>query len=418
MRQVSFQAVRGLSSIGLAIAGLFFLAACNTSTFTFTGPATPIATNLPVTGEVLGTGTVRVALLVPLSANGNTAQAAQNIRNAAALALQEFQGANIQILVKDDLGTPEGARAAAREAISQGAELILGPLIASSVSAAAEIARPAGIPVIAFSTDASVAAPGVYLLSFLPRNDVQRIVSYAASRGIHSIAALLPDNPYGTLAEAALRESAAAAGIQIVALERYALDRGAMQVSAERIADVVIAGQADAVFMPDGGDAAPFMAQIMGAKGIRPGTIRFLGSGQWNDDRIRAETALAGGWYPAPETSGFAAFSSRYSAAHGQAPSPIATLGYDATILAAGLAANFGPARFAAATITNANGFRGIDGAFRFLANGTNQRTLAIFEVQRSGASTVVDPAPRGFTATTTTVGLAPGGGGVLGLFQ
>jgi len=382
---------------GLLSAGLMALAACApTSNFSFTGPSSTSLPAQPVTGEVIGTGPVRVALLVPLSANGNAAQIALNIRNAAALALQEFQGAGIQILVKDTGGTPEGASAAATEAVSQGAELVLGPLFAQSVSAASAVTRRAGVPMVAFSTDTTVAAPGVYLLSFLPRTDVQRIIPFAASEGHTAIAVLLPDNAYGTVIEAALRETISSTGARLVAVERYALERGAMQTSAEAIADIVLAGQADAIFMPDGGDAAPFLAQIIAAKGVDLSAIRLLGSGQWNDDRVTDESTMVGGWYPGPETSGFNSFAARYASAYGSDPFPTATLGYDATILAAGLAANFGTSRYSVATLTDPNGFRGIDGAFRFLSNGTSQRTLAIYEITRDGAR-VLDPAATGF---------------------
>jgi len=384
---------------------LVFLAACTSSNISFTGPSVPSGPAQPVTGETLGTGTVRVALLVPLSANGNAAQIALNIRNAAEMALRDSPNANILVMVKDTGGTEEGARAAAVEAVSQGAELILGPLFAEEVPPVAAVARPSGVPVIAFSTDSSVAAPGVFLLSFLPRSDVQRIIPFAAGNGYTAIAALLPDNAYGTVVEAALRETIASTGARLVAVQRYALDRGAMQVSAEAVADIVLAGQADAIFMPDGGDAAPFLAQIIAAKGVDLDTIKLLGSGQWNDDRIRGESTLVGGWYPGPETAGFAAFSARYAATYGTEPFPTATLGYDATILASGLAASFGTSRYSVATLTDPNGFRGIDGAFRFLSNGTSQRTLAIFEVTRNGAE-VLSPAAAGFAPTVAAGGL------------
>ena len=399
MRNLRFRSRRPLFWVGLASAGLMALAACaSTSNFSFSDPTTPSLPAQPVTGEVIGTGPIRVALLVPLSANGNAAQIALNIRNAAALALQEFQGAGIQMLVKDTGGTPEGARAAATEALSQGAELVLGPLFGQSVSAASAITRAAGVPMVAFSTDTTVAAPGVYLLSFLPRTDVQRIVPFAASESYTAIAALLPDNAYGTVVEAALRETISSTGARLVVVERYALERGAMQTSAEAIADIVLAGQADAIFMPDGGDAVPFLAQIIAAKGVDLSAIRLLGSGQWNDDRITDESTLIGGWYPAPETTGFGTFAARYAAVYGVDPFPTATLGYDATILAAGLAANFGATRYSVATLTDPNGFRGIDGAFRFLSNGTSQRTLAIYEITRGGTR-VLDPAATGFAA-------------------
>ena len=67
----------------------------------------------------------------------------------------------------DDGGTAEAARLAAQQAIDQGAEIILGPLFAQSVSVVGQVARARNIPVIAFSTDANVASAGVYLLSFL-----------------------------------------------------------------------------------------------------------------------------------------------------------------------------------------------------------------------------------------------------------
>jgi ABC-type branched-subunit amino acid transport system substrate-binding protein len=388
---------RGLLPAGLLAVALVFLAACTPSNVSFNGPVIPTGPAQPVTGETLGNGTIRVALLVPLSANGNAAQIALNLRNAAQLALRELPSSDILVMVKDTGGTADGAQAAAIEAISQGAELILGPLFAQEVPAAAAVARSAGVPMVAFSTDSTVAAPGVYLLSFLPRSDVQRIIPYAASHGYTAIAALLPDNAYGTVVEAALRETIGATGARLVAVQRYALDRGAMQVSAEAVADIILAGQADAVFMPDGGDATPFLAQILAAKGVDLDSIKLLGSGQWNDDRIKNESTLVGGWYPGPETAGFDSFSSRYASAYGARPPPTAGLGYDATILAAGLAATQGAARFAPSSLTNPNGFRGIDGAFRFFSDGTNQRALAVFEVSRDGAR-VIDPAATGFS--------------------
>ncbi|BCP55841.1 penicillin-binding protein activator [Kaistia sp. 32K] len=391
-------------AMGPMLAALGLLAACSSTldaprVGAGVAPA-PGGSARPASGETLGNGTTRVALLVPSSATGNAGVTAANLKNAADLALREFHGgANLQILVKDDRGTPEGARAAATEAIAEGAELIIGPLFAPSVAAAASVARPAGVPVVAFSTDTSVAARNVYLLSFLPQSDVDRIIGYAAGRGKHSIAALLPDNGYGTVMQAALQKAATVNGARIVTIERYGLDRVAMQQKAEAIAKVVQSGQVDAVFMPDAGDAAPFLAQILSAKGVRPGQVQFLGSGQWDDPRIAREPTLKGGWYPAPDRAGFAAFANRYQGTFGATPVRTASLGYDATSLAAGLAARYGDKRFATETLANPNGFIGVDGAFRFLPDGTNQRGLAVYELG-GGAPVQIDPAPQTFSRT------------------
>src|SRR6266478_5027692 len=49
----------------------------------------------------VGTGQVKVGLILPLSASGNAGVAAQSMRNAAEMALAEFQNPNIQLLIKD-----------------------------------------------------------------------------------------------------------------------------------------------------------------------------------------------------------------------------------------------------------------------------------------------------------------------------
>ena len=155
----------------------------------------PAARSQPSTA--IGTGQVKVALILPLSAGGNAGIAALSMKNAAEMALAEFNSPNIQLLVKDDGGTPAARRKRRSRRLSEGAEIIVGPLFAQSVQAVGQVARTRGVPVIAFSTDASVAARGVYLLSFLPESDVDRIVDYAVANGKRSFAAMVPENAYG-----------------------------------------------------------------------------------------------------------------------------------------------------------------------------------------------------------------------------
>lgn len=352
----------------------------------------------PVAGEVLGTGTTKVALLLPLSATGNAAQLAKDMRNAADLALREFPNANIQILIKDDRGTPNGARDATTTAIAEGAKLILGPVFAQAVVATGSVAKPAGVPVIAFSTDSTTASKGVYLMSFLPQSDVDRIVTYAASQGKQSIAALLPANAYGTVVEATLQRVAANAGVRVQVVERYNLDRASMQEKATAVAAIVKQGTVNAVLIPDGGDATPFLAQILAANGVAPGQIQYLGSGQWNDPRVLAESNLAGGWFPGPDPAGFQAFAARFRAAYGTEPLRNTSLAYDAVSLAIGLSNRFGEEGFTDKVLTNPSGFVGVDGAFRFTATGTSQRALAVFRMER-GVPMVISPPPTTFSA-------------------
>jgi branched-chain amino acid transport system substrate-binding protein len=207
---------------GLAAGSTLLLAACTGSNSPseflsrLPGPSQPAGP--PQASTNIGAGQVKVGLILPLSAGGNAGVAALSMRNAAEMALAEFNNPDLQLLVKDDSGNAFGAQQAAQQALDEGAELILGPLFAQSVGPVGQLARSKGVPVVAFSTDANVASRGIYLLSFLPESDVDRIVGYAAGQGKKSFAAAIPDNAYGTVVEAAFKQIVPRRGGRVVAL--------------------------------------------------------------------------------------------------------------------------------------------------------------------------------------------------------
>ena len=341
----------------------------------------------------VGTGHVKVGLILPLSASGNAGVAAQSMRNAAEMALAEFQNPNIQLLIKDDGGNAQGAQQGTQQALDEGAEMILGPLFASSVPATAQLTRAKGASVIAFSTDSSVAGRGVYLLSFLPESDVNRIVDYAAGTGKRSFAACLPDNAYGNVVEATFKQAAGRKGGRIVAFEKYGSDRA---TAARTVAQSL--GQADALFLADDGESLVATADALTAAGANLKNIQLLGTGLWDNPRVSASPALQGGLYAAPDPAGFRSFSGRYRAKFGADPVRTATLAYDAVALVAALARTQGPQRFSSEVLTNPSGFAGIDGLFRFRADGANERGLAVMRVA-SGGSQPVAGSPKSFGA-------------------
>jgi ABC-type branched-subunit amino acid transport system substrate-binding protein len=343
-------------------------------------------------GNSIGAGAVRVGLILPLSAQGGIGQAAAAMRNAAELAYAEFQNPDITILVKDDGGNEQNARAAAQQALGEGAEIILGPLIAGSVAAVGQVARQANRPVIGFSSDTSVAAPNVYLLSFTPQSDVARIVSYAASRGKRSFAALLPDTPFGTIVAAEFQQQVSALGGRVTTVERYASGQGAQGV---RSVAGKLAGS-DSLLITDLTDQMAGIARALAGSGISNQQTQLLGTGTWNDASVLSQPAVQGAWFAAPESTGYNSFAQRYRQRFNATPTRLATLSYDAVALVAALVRTQGAARFAPQTLTNASGFAGQDGVFRFRADGTNERALAVLEVANRSARTI-SPAPRSF---------------------
>ena len=363
------------------------------------GGLSSASVGMPDASSTLGTGSYKVGLVLPMSATGNAGAAAQAMRNASEMALAEFGSANIQLLPKDDAGTAQGAQAAVQQVIDEGAQVILGPLFAHSVTAAKPIARNRGVPMIAFSTDSNVAASGAYLLSFLPESDVDRIVSYAVSQGKRSFAGLVPANAYGSVVEGEFKQAVARRGGRVVALERYGDDRNKIADVARVIAQS--ASQADALFIPEGGDSVNDVVTALSSAGINLRQFAILGTQQWDDPKVLANSQLEGAWYPAPDPAGFRAFAERYRSRYYQDPSRPAALAYDAVSLIVSLVKVPGTQRITNEMLTNPSGFAGIDGVFRFRSDGTNQRGLAVLKVTPSGGQ-VIAPSPRTFAASAT----------------
>ena len=355
-------------------------------------PAAPPAPGAAVAtgpGETLGTGPARVGMILPLTQNGAPSSIGVAMRNAAQLAIDEFSGPFITLMIQDDHSSPEGAAQAAQAELGAGAQLLLGPLYANNVRQAAASAKAAGKPIIAFSTDPSVASPGAYLLSFLIESYVDRIAEFASSRGKKAFAVMAPQDDYGSAAVALFQQTAGRLNAPVVTVARYS--PGQPQEAAQQIA--AASAQIDALFVPDQAAGMPAVGAALAAAGVK---TQLLGTGVWNDARVLRLPQLQGAWFAAPDNAGFTAFSERYRARFKSEPPRLATLSYDAVTLAGALARGAGPDPFSAQALTNVSGFNGADGLFRFKPDGLNGRGLAVMEIDNN-AAVVVSPAPRSF---------------------
>lgn len=375
---------------------------------------------------------IRVALLLPLT--GRHARLGEAMLNAAQLALFDIADDRFALVVRDTGGTPQGAQAATGAAVGQGAGLILGPIFSTSVQAMAPEARRAGVNVLTFSNNAAIAGDGIFVMGLDPQSQIDRVVSYSSQRGMRRYAILAPSGAYGNTVMAALRESVARTGGQVVrsasynpaasdasaevrSLAQYDSRRQTLIAEKQRLAgrgdaasqqalrglqgrDTSEPPNYDALMLPVAGKDLLALAPLFPFYDVDPREVRFLGTALWDDPQLGSEPALVGAWFAAPPPALWGNFKQRYSATYGKAPPRLASLAYDATALAAVLAgravAGGRPRAFDRGSITQPSGFSGVDGLFRFLPTGRSQRGLAVLEVQRGG-SRVLDPAPRAF---------------------
>ncbi len=348
--------------------------------------------NLPLAaGKTIGSGPVRVALLLPLS--GDAAAVGNSMAHGAELAMDFIAGNpnindNITLVLKDTGSSVQGATAATQQAVSEGASLILGPLRADQVTASGSVARSAGIPLIGFSNNSGAAQPGVYLLNVLPESEAKRSLGYAKSIGKRAYAGLFPNSEYGRIQQSAFTQAASELGLRVVGVYSFgSLDEAKATVA--QLAPVMQGGQIDALFLPDRATAPSFGVLFEEAK-IPGGAIQIIGSADWNGDRNISNTPwLAGALYPAVDDAGFQAILPLYKQKFGGQPHPFVTLAYTGVVLANVSSLSLGTPRYDRAQLTTAGGFNGRDGVFRFLSDGRSEYALVIKKVTIGGAQLV-----------------------------
>ena len=353
----------------------------------------------------------RMALLLPFSAKSSRLrEEADSMLKAAELAVFNREGSDVLLMALDTRGTSDGARSATRSAIKSGADVILGPILAGSVKASAREARRSNTPLIAFSTDQTVAGNGTYLLSFPPEAEVKRIVDYVATTGTTRYAYIGPQSEYGRRVKGEYEAAVKGNSGEITAAEIYnGKDISVMQEPAKRLAEYHRQGEIaakeaakgigeippmayEAILLPEGGTALRSLAPLFPYYDVDPAKVQFLGTGLWKNDETVREPALNGGIFAAADQDAKQPFLDNYDRTYGDDASRLASLAYDAVTVGAYVAD--GDPRGRRARAEDPSGFFGVDGLVRFNADGTPDRGLAVYQI-KSGRFVIVDPAPK-----------------------
>lgn len=331
--------------------------------------------------------------------SGQAAEVGKALQDAAELALFDLNAPDIELLPADAGTSAATASGAVQNVLVGGADILIGPLGATSVKAAAPAARARGLTVLGFSTDRGAAGGGVYLMGFMPEEQVSTVISYATETSLKRFAALIPQGAYGEVVGAAFEVAVGSHGGVVAGIERY--KSGNLQPT-ESLKALLAPGpdgrpQIDALFVPEGGDALRQVTGVLAGLGFDPRAVRLLGTDQWAGSSLGSDPLTLGGWYAGPPPERFERFASHFQGAYGHRPPRIAAQAYDAMTLAVLLSKQVGGMSDTTRILTAPDGFAGVDGLFRFRADGIPQRGLAILEVTASGPQ-AVRPAPETFT--------------------
>ena len=380
-----------------------------------------------VVPESVVSDVVRVGLMVPLT--GSAAGVGRDLLDAAQLALFDFSPDRFELRIYDSASNPVIAASAAVRAQQDGVQLLLGPLFADAVSAAATVMRPQGLPVYAFSSDRLVGGNGVYVAGFFPEAQIARTVDFASRRGIFQFASLTPDDAFGVRMTTIFADAVNDAGGEVIEQRFYPSDNKGMTATVRSLAryneraeelekeraglkenDDPISKRAlgrletldtlgevgfEALMLPEGGAQILQLAPLLAFFDIDPLQVKLLGTWVWDDPALGKEPSMLGAWFAAPPRASRLLFVERFRETYGRVPDRLATLAYDGIALAVVLAQNAGLGinPYELERLENPDGFSGVDGIFRLHATGEVERGLSVLEISRDGPHEI-DPAP------------------------
>ena len=372
--------------IGMAAAAALGLVACAPVPMS-RGPAAPLNAPIPV------------ALIVPgASASAGDQALSQSLENAARLAIADLQGVQIDLRVYNTGTDPAQAAAVAVQAVDAGAKIILGPVYADAANAVGVAVAPRGVNVLSFSNNPSIAGGNVFILGQTFQTTADRLVGYAAQQGRGRILLVHDTTAAGEIARGAVEGAIARSGASLAGRESYAFSQQAVVDATPRIVSTARGSGAQSIFLTaDSAGALPLFGQLLPEQGLGPDAIQWIGLTRWDaQSATLALPGLQGGWFALPDPGLSAQFQSRYAAAYGAAPHPIAGLAYDGIAAVGALAGAGRTDALTRAALTQTSGFVGVNGVFRLRPDGTTDRGLAVAEI-RDNQVVVIDPAPRSF---------------------
>ena len=364
----------------ILLIGTLGLAACGSSDTDAPGDANqpPSAQSKPASPAPAVNGPGAVAILLPLS--GKLADIGRPMLRAAQLSLLA-PGAP-DLIIKDTEGSPDQAAQMARDAIAEGAKIILGPVTSPETAQVGQVARAAGIPVLAFTNDQTVSQPGVWTLGITPSQQVRRLVEAAKDANKLPIVALLPDDDFGRAMGDELTRLMAADGQPPPSIRMHGPGTQAVNQVVADVTSTMLPGEPPpfgAILLGTYGKDLKAFADAFAANHINRSKVQILGPGLWSDP-ASGSSVLTGAWFAVPDPDARRNMVRDFQAKFKEPAPPRADLAHDAASIARVLTVK---GRLTTDGLTQPAGFTGVDGWFALQPDGQVRRGLALFRVDQ-----------------------------------
>ncbi|MBZ9764428.1 ABC transporter substrate-binding protein [Mesorhizobium sp. CA8] len=352
------------------------------------GPTSVVAAKAQLT---LGTGPTKVAMLLPLSAPGTTGENGRKMYDGARLAMADLGDKLLTLTIEDTRGDSGYAKDLAVKAITSGtAKAVIGP---SELAAAQHLAKLSGSkrpPVLALA-DNFAGGPGVYSVRLSEADSAAAGAAAIASKGAKKFVLLVPAGAASSAIESRVANALSIYGATLAVTLPYSPTDGGAKVVSD-MGSLVEAP--DAVVVASGGGSPTAVLAALKAKGIPGKTVTLIGTDRWLERPM--DPLYESAYIATLDESETGPIADRFKATYKYQPDVNVAYAYDMVALSAGIASAAGPDGFNKQVLENTTGFRGSTGLFRFRSDGSSQRSMPFFRVEK-GKLKLVEKQTAGF---------------------
>ncbi|CAN7365255.1 ABC transporter substrate-binding protein [Mesorhizobium sp. LjRoot246] len=340
--------------------------------------------------QSLGTGSTKVTMLLPLSGSGTAGENGRKMLDAAKLAMTDIGNGLLTLTIEDTKGDSAQASKMAITAITTGSKVVIGP---AELPAAQHIATLSGSkrpPVLALA-DNFAGGAGVYAVLLGEADSAAAGAAGLAAKGSKKFVLLVAEGPNAGAMEKRIANSLSIYGATLAVTVPYSAgDGGAKAV--EEMGSLVDAP--DAVIVASGnGSPSPILAALK-SKGIPGKTISVVGTNRWLEHPM--DPLFEGAYIATLDPSETGPIADRFRTTYNYPADVNVAYAYDMVALTAGIASAVGPDGFTKKVLENPNGFRGSTGLFRFRADGSSERSMPFYWIEK-GALKLVAKSTSGF---------------------
>ena len=341
---------------------------------------------------VLGKGSMKIAMLLPISGAGSAGEEGRKMRDGAQLAMDDLGNDLITLTIEDTRGDAALAKKMTVEAMGSGAKAVIGP---TELPAARQLSQVSGTkrpPVFALAENFA-GSPGIYSVRLSEADSAAAAAAALADKGKRKFVLFVAAGADAAAITKRVENSLSIYGASLAVAIPYRTAAGGAEKAVADMAALV--DRPEAIIVASGSRNPSAIVSPLKTKGFLGKGVALIGTSRWLAHPL-SDPLFDGAYIAALDITETGPIAARFKATFNYDADVNVAYAYDMVALTAGIASTVGPKGMTRQVLENPTGFRGSTGLFRFRADGASQRSMPFYRV-RNGSLKQIEKSISGF---------------------